>query len=321
MDPLSKKIDTDDLICVSSTPQSLQDQNCLSVFYKEFSDAKKTKFKIAEFKLACARSVSKLVMIEKLRLNVKEKFTFDHLKLAGEVSAEEYFKGLVNKPQQVYQAIKIIYFVYFYKNAFNFFSVFKKKFNREKNVSNREMDRLLNKQPNLNINSNCNDNLIKISSNKDNLEEFIVQKKLKNLENEKIFNTNNNIPDINKVVDIFGTNREINDSNLFGNENNENNSIQFLSNNSRVKIYKKRDSREGFDDVLMHNDINFNVDSEHLKESENNFKKIILQNQNQNENDQLKVIEPGKNLKDNLNYRDGKLNNFGNSKDNISFVI
>lgn len=314
MGSLTKKIETDDLICISSTPQCLQDQNCLSVFYKEFSDAKKTKFKIAEFKLACARSVSKLVMIEKLRLNVKQKFTFDHLKLPGEVSAEDYFKGLINKPQQVYQGIKIIYFVYFYKNAMDFFSNFKKSYGKESNVLNADLNRLLNKQPDLDIKydspySNTNNNVMKLTSgNKENLEEFYRQKKMKNFDNGKI------IDDINQSF------KGINDSNLFINDNNEKNSGQFLSDNSRVKIYEKKDSREGFDEILMHNDINFNFDDNQLKESENDFRKIILQSQNQNENNQLKIIEPGKNVDENIIYKDSNLNKLRNSKDFISFV-
>ncbi len=344
---LSKKIQTEDLICVSATPQSLQDQNCLSLFYKEFSDTKKTKFKIAELKLACTRSISKLVMIEKLRLNVKNKFTFDHLKLEGEIPAEEYLKGLINKPRQVYQGIKILYFVYLYKNAMHFFSIFKRKFGREKKVIiSTEFDKLDNKQyPDVeynfisktnNNNNNKNqsngngNNLIKLSSNGENLDEFIKQKSLKNLENE-IEKNNNNI--------FSGGNKGINDSLLFNYNDidnihsNEKNPVQYQSSNLRLEVSEKNEyKQEGIADVIIHHqDINLHLDDEHLKDSASDLKKIIMQNQKEKSNDLKQteafkssagypnIINNNKNLeikRDNNNVP----NSLGNLKDPISFV-
>lgn len=284
-----KSIEVDDLICVTSAPQSLQDQNCLSVFYKEYTDSKKKKFKISEFKMVCARSLSKLSMIEKLRLNIKNKFTFDHLKLNNEIAAEDYFKGMVNKPQQIYQAIKIIHYVYFYKNAIHFLSIFKKKHGKEKSLLNVEVDKLLSdKQPDIIVSgkSNDSDHVLKFAKNQ--LEEF---------RNAKT-NLNNNL------------NKGINDSNLFVNEKIEKDSL-----NSRIKIYEKKESREGFDDILAHNQINFNIDTEKNKESENDLKKFILQNHN-NLNENTDNISNAY-----LNHlRNSKLNNPDNSKEMISYV-
>ncbi len=284
----SKVFDIKDLICISASPQSLQDQNCFSIYYKEYTDSKKIKFKISEFKIVCSRSYSKFSIIENLRLNIKQKFNFDHLKLKNEVAAEEYFKGMVNKPQQIYQAIRIIHYVYFYKNTIYFFAILKKKFSKEKTLLNVEIDKLLSDKhldKNFNSKNNYSEDVMKFSKNQ--LEEFI---------NAKNNMTNNN--------------KGINDSNLFGYENNDIDSPQ-----SRIKIYEKRESIDGFADILALNNINFDDDSDKNKENELGLKKFILKNNND--------IDKNSNQHHDTNinhFKNTKLNNNGYSRDISSLV-
>jgi len=290
MGTINRIIDVEDLISVSSTPQCLQDQNCLSVFYKEYSDARKTNFKIAELKLACARSVSKLIMIEKLRLNVKNKFNFDHLKSNTEVAADEYFKGLINKPKQVYQGIKIIQFVFYYKNGMHLFSLLKKKYGKEKTLSDVEIEKIIEIKPEMIL----SDNNHKFAFSKKEIEiDNKMVNSFKNYENNSFSNKNtyNNLINNN----LNGMNYS---NNLFKNENFDKDSPNNCLNNSRIKIYEKKDTKEGFESFLVHD-----------------LKKIILQNRK--EIDELITVQ-GTNyngVSSNINR-----NSIDDDKDKIAFV-
>jgi hypothetical protein len=308
MGRISKTIEMDDLISVSSAPQSLQDQNCISVFFKEYSDSKKTNFKISEFKLVVTRSVSKMTLIEKLRLNIRKKFDFSHLKSANEISSKDYFKGLINKPQQVYQGIKIILLVYFFKNAMYFFNIIKKKIVKDKSLLSHEDN-----------NGRRNELLSSLNNQGHNIIKF---GKVDNdyTENEAI-DLDMNKENWKKIEDIK-FNKGINDSKLFHHEEIEHNADKNFNNESNIKIYEPKDSHDNLDHIAP-NDINFQIESENYKEDfDNDFKKIIMQNQNENDDNKQKLNQLDMFYSNNSVDQAEKIKqNIDGNKDMISFVI
>lgn len=204
-------------------------------------------------------------MIEHLKLNIRKKFTFEHLKASNEVLASDYFKSLQNKPQQVSQAINIIHYVYYYKNIIYFFSLFKKKYGREKSLNAIELDKVLNQSNNNNVNNN------------------IIHKTIAGI----------NPASQNNIIYKFGEKPNIevldnNNYNIVSNrgayKNNDHalkDSDRVLSHNSRVKIYEKKESVSNMDEILNSNHINFVIESDKNKE-DHDFKKMVLLQQAEN---------------------------------------
>ena len=183
----------------------------------------------------------KLTLLEKLKNLVKKKFDFDHLKLNNEISAKDYFKNVISKPKNLNTGLKILHFVYFYKNTCYFLNILK-RFSKERSLK----------------------------SEKD-----------QNFKTGNIFNNRGEDFDNIISYDNFDNNqmkikKQVNDSVIFHNDRLEKDSNHNISSN--IKIYEKKDSKDEDEGMILDNDIVFNVDTEKNKD-DTDFRKIIMKNQ------------------------------------------
>ena len=307
MENKKKIIPIDDLIAVNSLPESINDENCFTLYYKETGDNKR-EIKINTFKMVTKLRFTKSTMIERLKLNINKIFSFDHLKINDEeISPQEFLRENENKniPKNINLAITIIYYLLFYKNINYFLNILRKYYGSDNNN-----------------NDNKRNNILENIENKDNINIYNNSKG-----NYDIFNNNNDIKLNDKIFESFDSNSYQNhiDNNRNCKNDVDNHIDNYIDNYNGNDNYEDIKSQSEYKDKDIEEKISNENDTE-KKMDKVDLKEIILENLNDNNFKRYhKKSELDINEKKNTDFNNYKNQNEDylnfNNMDLISFVI